>query len=91
MKSIKGLYTDKGIKRRFAFPCPKCRSHDTRVVCTTQDDVGGEIYRRRCCQDCGHRWYTAQEPEYLIRPERVSWTGGKARKMQVQRQDERAA
>jgi len=27
----------------------------------------GIALRRRSCDACGHRWFTAQEPEYLVR------------------------
>lgn len=57
--------------------CPRCREGVTAVTMTsTQDD--GVTLRRRWCTSCGHRWYTAQEPEYLVR--RVVYTkqpGGK--------------
>lgn len=34
------------------------------VHVTEQED--GRIVRRRKCAACDHRWYTAQEPEYLV-------------------------
>lgn len=52
--------------------CPKCRHPITRVL-RSGVEVGGEIVRVRTCVDCGHRWYTGQEPEYLLPAERVSW------------------
>jgi transcriptional regulator NrdR family protein len=32
------------------------------------------VIRRRCCDDCKHRFFTAQEPEYLIRRELIKWS-----------------
>ena len=46
--------------------CPKCRSGNTGVR-TTRTDEDGVIQRQRICRDCGHRFTTAQEPEYLIK------------------------
>ena len=70
------LYNKKGVRRHYAaFSCPKCRSPLTRVMRTTADRTTGEILRRRVCEECNHRWYTAQEPEYLIPTRQSFWTG----------------
>lgn len=45
--------------------CPVCRHAVTVVVHVTEQE-DGRIVRRRKCAACDHRWYTAQEPEYLV-------------------------
>ena len=45
--------------------CPKCGSHNVRV-CMTKSTEDGISVRRRNCRGCGNRWYTAQEPEYIV-------------------------
>ncbi len=62
----------KGITRRVSCPCPKCREQMTKVLHTGGGD-GGEIIRQRLCPTCNHRWFTAQEPEYIIPPDTVGW------------------
>jgi hypothetical protein len=39
----------------------------------------GVAARRRECQECGHKFYTAQEPEYLIPDDRIYWFDGRPR------------
>ena len=69
------LYDANGKRKRFAFHCPQCRSENTRVVMTTESvDDASLVIRRRCCNDCSHRFFTAQEPEYLLRREQVKWS-----------------
>lgn len=67
------IYDANGRRKRFAFRCPQCRSERTRVVMTSEADH--LVIRRRCCDDCQHRFFTAQEPEYLIRRELIKWSG----------------
>ena len=66
------IYNEKGIRQRVACPCPKCREPLTKVLCSGWED-GGEIVRQRKCPNCEHKWFTAQEPEYIVRPELVGW------------------
>lgn len=50
--------------------CKSCNYPDSRVVDTTRDDRINQIYRRRECIKCGHR-YTTQEhlrENYKISP-----------------------
>jgi hypothetical protein len=61
-----------GRRQRVACPCPKCRNPITKVLRSGAED-GGEIIRRRFCARCGHRFYTAQEPEYIINEKRLKW------------------
>ena len=46
--------------------CPKCGVYDSRVGLTKRTEDGVSI-RRRICRQCDFRWYTGQEPEYLVR------------------------
>lgn len=54
-------------------PCPMCQGTSTRVVATKHTDQG-LLVRRRCCEDCDHRWYTLQTPEEVLSPYRIKWT-----------------
>ncbi|MBN1427491.1 MAG: transcriptional repressor NrdR [Anaerolineae bacterium] len=40
--------------------CSCCGTGNTRVVATTTHSAGGEIRRRRQCQNCGHRFTTIE-------------------------------
>ena len=51
--------------------CPSCFEKDNSVCSSWQIPATGEIVRRRSCELCGHRWYTAQEPEYIVHKDRV--------------------
>lgn len=53
--------------------CPSCRHPASRVV-TTFNLSDGRIVRRRRCPECDHRWYTQQEPEFIIKPESLHWS-----------------
>jgi DNA-directed RNA polymerase subunit M/transcription elongation factor TFIIS len=60
--------------------CPKCRYHSSRVLYTSRTSDG--LTLRHClCESCGHKFFTAQEPEYLVPNDRVRWTptGGDSR------------
>lgn len=66
------IYDAKGIRRRVSCPCPKCREPLTKVMrCGAED--GGVTVRQRSCPACNHRWYTAQEPEYIVSKEQITW------------------
>jgi transcription elongation factor Elf1 len=67
-------YSKNGVKLRHSFPCPKCRSGLTPVIVTKQTEHG-ETIRRRGCKECGHKWFTFQEPEYLLPVGSVKWRG----------------
>jgi transcriptional regulator NrdR family protein len=54
------------------FSCPACRHPATGVISTYSLSDGLSVRRRRCLE-CDHRWYTAQEPEYLLRSSDVIW------------------
>ena len=53
--------------------CPKCGQIRTRVVCTSRDNKGITIRRRRC-PICEYRWYSMQYPEVVIQNEEIKWT-----------------
>ena len=52
--------------------CPECRLRKSKVV-LTKEVINGEfdVVRRRHCQACGHRWYTAQAKEVAVT--QVEW------------------
>ena len=68
--------------RRLAsrFPCPKCRHPGSKVIRTGEDD-SGIVTRERRCTACGHRFFTAQEPEWVVRSEQIGWVDHKPRYM----------
>ena len=70
--------------------CPKCGSHNVRVCMTKSTDDGVSV-RRRNCRGCGHRWYTAQEPEYVVQWERDFKFYGKGPSQRVVLFEETAA
>ena len=50
--------------------CPECKCYDNRVVMTTYPLAGDcDIARRRCCNICGHRWWSGQRYEFPIKLE----------------------
>lgn len=61
-----------GYKRSGRWRCLKCGAQESGVVTAHTDESGVTIRRRKCLQ-CGHRWYTAQEPEYLVKTEDVCY------------------
>ena len=63
-----------GRRQRIGCPCPKCREQVTQVVRSGAED-GGQTVRRRVCPACGYRWFTLQEPEYIVPADHVSWSG----------------
>jgi len=40
--------------------CPHCRNSDTRVLDSRVSEDGGQIRRRRACQECGKRFSTVE-------------------------------
>lgn len=66
------IYNERGIKQRVDCPCPQCREPITKVLRSGVED-GGEVVRQRQCPKCGNRWFTAQEPEYIVRAEAIHW------------------
>jgi len=73
---MKPQYNENGRRRRIACPCPKCREPLTKVVNVSSND-GGETLRQRKCPACEHKWFTLQEPEYLLPSNRITWVGKK--------------
>jgi transcriptional regulator NrdR family protein len=59
-------------KKSARFACPKCKYEFTRVIMTTTMSTG-PIVRRRECTKCEFRWYTGQEPEYLLPAKKVKY------------------
>jgi DNA-directed RNA polymerase subunit M/transcription elongation factor TFIIS len=60
--------------------CPKCRHHISSVRNTSRTTDGMTV-RHCACEACGHKFFTAQEPEFLVPRHAVKWTkidgGGK--------------
>lgn len=52
--------------------CPVCR-HEVTIVVQSADQADGRIVRRRKCAACDHRWFTVQEPEYLVPASQVTY------------------
>jgi hypothetical protein len=52
--------------------CPNCDSQITKVVATTRS-TDGQIIRRRWCEFCNHRYYTAQSLERVVADGALSW------------------
>jgi transcriptional regulator NrdR family protein len=52
-------------------PCPNCGTLITKVVHTSKDQSQTRFIRRRHCQTCDHRFYTAQSVETPV--EFVGW------------------
>lgn len=65
-------------KRRFMrFSCPSCRSKLTLVISSTAME-SGVVVRRRVCETCQFKWYTGQEPEYLINNSKIRFINRRA-------------
>jgi len=54
--------------------CPECGDFDSKIVHVSWTWCNRRV-RRRACANCGHRWYTIQEPEELIRGTDLLWDG----------------
>ena len=46
--------------------CPYCRTTDTRVIDSRVSDDGGQIRRRRTCQECGKRFSTVELMQLMV-------------------------
>ena len=46
--------------------CPYCRHTDTRVLDSRVSDDGGQIRRRRTCQECGKRFSTVEQMQLVV-------------------------
>jgi transcriptional regulator NrdR family protein len=80
---MKAHYNENGRRIRVACPCPKCREPLTTVVNVSSDD-GGPTLRQRKCPNCEHKWFTLQEPEYILPTDQVAWVGKKPRLRQTE-------
>jgi transcriptional regulator NrdR family protein len=54
--------------------CPNCGHPITGVITTARSGDGG-FYRRRHCQQCDHRFHTAQLAEVIVPTNVFLWTG----------------
>ena len=54
--------------------CPECGGFDSKIVAMCWTWCNRRV-RRRACADCGHRWYTIQDQEELIRGTDLVWDG----------------
>jgi transcriptional regulator NrdR family protein len=52
--------------------CPKC-GHGVTTVVQVCEQGDGRIARRRKCALCDHRWFTVQEPEYVVPRDQVAY------------------
>lgn len=76
------IYNANGRRRRVMCPCPKCREPLSEVLNVSAED-GGDTVRQRKCPACGHRWFTLQEPEYIISADKIEWAEKKPRLRQT--------
>lgn len=53
--------------------CPKCGAWITKVVMTKFEDESTHIIRRRHCEFCGEKFYSAQPVERIAE---IKWTTG---------------
>lgn len=70
------IYSTTGRKVSSKMQCPKCRFPASKVVSTNEDESGVTIRKRRC-KSCEHVFFTAQEPEYMVKSENIAWKSGK--------------
>lgn len=68
--------TNNGRKMASRFPCPQCRHPDSRVLLTNEDD-SGVIVRRHECRGCSCRWWTAQEPAWIVPAREIEWSANR--------------
>ena len=54
--------------------CEKCGSGQSSVVMVRSDTNGNRV-RRRLCKHCGHRFWTVQGTEKVIRKYDLHWFG----------------
>lgn len=76
------IYNTNGRRKRVMCPCPKCREPFNEVLNVSSED-GGVTVRQRRCPACGHKWFTLQEPEYIIPANKVEWVEKKPRLRQT--------
>lgn len=55
--------------------CPECGSRRTRVIATKHVKEPVIFVRRRCCDGCGHRYWTQQPCEELLSRYAIDWRG----------------
>ena len=67
------LYNPHGRRLASRFPCPRCRHPGSKVLRTGESD-DGVVTRERRCSDCGHQWFTAQEPEWVVPRDEITWS-----------------
>jgi transcriptional regulator NrdR family protein len=60
------------VKQPMRARCPKC-GHGITTVIQVCEQADGRIARRRKCASCDHRWFTAQEPEYVVPRDQVAY------------------
>ena len=46
--------------------CPFCRHSDTKVLDSRVAEDGGQIRRRRVCQECGKRFTTVEQMQLMV-------------------------
>lgn len=73
---IESVYSFGGRRLPSKILCLKCRFPVSEVVATSQDESGVTVRKRRC-KKCEHVFFTAQEPEYIVKGESVAWKNGK--------------
>ena len=56
--------------------CPKCRHGLSDVVTSAAQDDGVRV-RVRICRKCGHKFWTAQDPEWLVPVAKRAYLGRK--------------
>ena len=55
------------MRKRISFvACPECKIFTFQKIISTVVDDEHRILRRRNCLDCGHKWYTVQQPEVSV-------------------------
>jgi len=70
------IYSSTGRKIPSKMQCPKCRFLFSKVILTNEEESGVTLRKRRCKQ-CEHVFFTAQEPEYMVKGENIAWRNGK--------------
>ena len=47
--------------------CPKCEVYTfQKILFTRVNEDDHRTLRRRCCEECNHKWNTIQEPEKTV-------------------------
>ena len=55
--------------------CPECGSRRTKVTSTKHVKEPVLVVRRRCCEGCGHRYWTQQSCEQVLSSYAINWHG----------------